>query len=140
MIDGLLNRTQVANCLTSKWLLRRVNSSSDRPYIYTMSNCQTQKLPLEALLSCPQSLCEWSLPIGPINIDPDCRVRARCYPMRMKPFFQYSLSICCSSTNLEKNMLIFLLCAVAEKICMEIYIVCFQVGQMLFADNKYLLL
>jgi hypothetical protein len=74
--------------LSSRCLLRRVSSSSNQPKIYTMSSCQ--KPPLEALMSYFQSLCKrsyWS------NIDPNCRVRARCYPMRIKPCFQYSLHL-----------------------------------------------
>jgi hypothetical protein len=46
-----------------------------------------------------------------------------------------------SSTNVNKNMTkVSIECGAAERICMTICIACVHVGQMLFTENKYLLL
>jgi hypothetical protein len=84
----------------------------------------------------------WTVSSHWSNIDPDCRVRARCYPMRMKP--SWIVSFGCISAQAAQIYTqiwwVFLLGGAAERICLKIYIVCFHVGQMLFAGNKYLLL
>ncbi len=76
------------------------------------------------------------------NIDPECRVLARCYPMRMKPFWMVSLD-CISAQQhkfTHKYGECFYWVEQQNKFAWKIYIVCFHVGQMLFAGNKYLLL
>ncbi len=113
----------------------------------------------------------WTVSFHWSNIDPDCWFRARCYPMRMKPFF-----LSPSGSTLSPNQDIFenqqhifywqyvasyywivsLDCTVflpkqhkfrknigwssRTNLHGYIYFVSFHVGQMLFADNKYLLL
>ncbi len=90
------------------------------------------------------------------NIDPECRVLARCYQMRMKTAkYLYHVEMPNSATRgaavmpaptvpaaqiYTKIWQSFLLGGGAARICMKICIACSHVGQMLFAGNKYLLL
>ncbi len=76
------------------------------------------------------------------NIDPDCQVRPRCYPMRMKPSWIISLDwISPQAAQIYTQIWqSFLLGGAAVQICLKICTACLHVGQMLFAGNKYLLL
>ncbi len=90
------------------------------------------------------------------NIDPECRVLARCYPMRMKSAkYLYHVEMPNSATRgtavmpapsvpaaqtYTKIWRSFLLGGGAARICVKIWIACSHVGQMLFAGYKYLLL
>ncbi len=84
----------------------------------------------------------WTVSSHWSNIDLDCRVRARCYPMRMEPSWIISLDcISAQAAQIYTQILrSFLLGGAAVRICMQICIACLHVGQMLVAGNKYLLL
>ena len=76
------------------------------------------------------------------NIDPECRLLARFYPMRMKPSWIVSLD-CISAQQhkfTHKYGECFYWVKQQNEFAWKIYTVCFHVGQMLFAGNKYLLL
>ncbi len=76
------------------------------------------------------------------NIDPESRLLARFYPMRMKPSWIVSLD-CISAQQhkfTHKYGECFYWVEQQNEFAWKIYAVCFHVGQMLFAGNKYLLL
>jgi hypothetical protein len=76
------------------------------------------------------------------NIDPECRLLARFYPMRMKP--SWIVPVDCISAQQHKFTHKYGECFYwveqQNEFAWKIYTVCFHVGQMLFAGNKYLLL
>ena len=73
------------------------------------------------------------------NIDPECRLLARFYPMRMKPSWIVSLD-CISAQQhkfTHKYGECFYWVEQQNEFAWKIYTVCFHVGQMLFAGNKF---